>query len=557
MKSPACNSDNDATFLCTIKRAMRPGDLLGLAFASLRQRKLRTSLTLLGVVIGTVLMLLTLSGGLGVSDAVANYYRGSERMRTIRVDVGQTPDPSGIPAVELELAGNMSDARRERLRKALESRHPLMKWKLSEPMTPDRFDEWDRIGHVESLRPQITLQVDLWRGDDSRTVTMAGGPAGYARLEETIVEGAGFSADDAPEALIHEYIAYQWGFHDEASLDQLIGQTVRVEYFSPTDPLLNSIRWASRGEDALSPEEVRQTAQTLRRLAAAAESFGVPREQAELIQRALLGTEPESKGNDVPEGEAGEESSHRESARMDAGPQQSREFRVVGVFRTPEQDHYPWESGLSFLSWADVIVPMKTARDFIRPIADEAWIQDTLVLVDSEDHIEPVQSAMRKQGYQTGSMLEFVREVQQKIVYITTILAGLAFAAVAVAGLGIANTMAMTVLERTREIGVMKAVGARDGQILALFLSEGAMMGFAGSAIGLVAGWGVTFLIRHEVRRYVEGDFGHSFDHPLFVFPLWLPAGLLALVTALTTVASLLPARRAARIDPIQALRTE
>ena len=239
-------------------------DLLSLGLASLQQRKLRTGLTVLGVAIGTLLMLLTLAGGLGVAEAVRAHNRGSEWLRTIRVDIGSESDPSDIPPEDLAVEGEMSDERRERLRKALETKHPMMSWKQSEPLTAARFDEWEQLPHVESIRPEISLSVSLLMENDARQAQLGAGPAGNTKLEETIVAGGCFSSDVAAEMLVHEYLAYQWGFHDDDSLDDLIGRTVRVEYFAREDPIVNSIQWASRGRGDLSPREAEQVARTLR-----------------------------------------------------------------------------------------------------------------------------------------------------------------------------------------------------------------------------------------------------------------------------------------------------
>ena len=238
-------------------------------------------------------------------------------------------------------------------------------------------------------------------------------------------------------------------------------------------------------------------------------------------------------------------------------PAASVEFTIVGLFREVDGEHYGWESGLSHLAWKEAIIPMKSAREFIRPLKDEFWIQDAHVIVDSEEHVETVQAELDQQGYMTRSTVDFLRRIQRDILFITSIVTGLAFAAVAVAALGIANTMAMTVLERTREIGVMKAIGARNRQVLALFLAEGAILGALGSGLGVLVGWIVSLILHDWVRNIVEGQVHMDLSERVFSLPLWLVFGLPLLVTSLTVLASLLPARRAAAIDPISALRSE
>jgi putative ABC transport system permease protein len=112
-----------------------------------------------------------------------------------------------------------------------------------------------------------------------------------------------------------------------------------------------------------------------------------------------------------------------------------------------------------------------------------------------------------------------------------------------VGGIGIMNTMFMGVLERVREIGILKAIGASERTILLIFLVESAVIGLAGGAIGLLCGWGVLILLGQFGIPYVI-----TLELVLFVFSFSLGVGI---------AAGYLPARQAARMDPIEALRYE
>jgi len=131
----------------------------------------------------------------------------------------------------------------------------------------------------------------------------------------------------------------------------------------------------------------------------------------------------------------------------------------------------------------------------------------------------------------------------------------LAVVALMVAALGITNTMLMSVLERTHEIGVMKAVGARQGELMLMFLVEGLVIGVGGRAGGLAAAWLLSFpgdaLARHLMSAGCRCGWTSRCSSSR---PGWRWARR-CWCAPLTTLAAVMPARRAARIDPIEALR--
>jgi putative ABC transport system permease protein len=113
------------------------------------------------------------------------------------------------------------------------------------------------------------------------------------------------------------------------------------------------------------------------------------------------------------------------------------------------------------------------------------------------------------------------------------------------------------VLERTHEIGVMKAVGARDVHIQLVFLVEGALIGLVGGLLGLLAGWLSSFPLNAVARSIVEKQTRQPLEESLFAFPPLLMGGILAFAAIVTTLAAVYPARRAAKVNPVTALRHE
>jgi putative ABC transport system permease protein len=125
--------------------------------------------------------------------------------------------------------------------------------------------------------------------------------------------------------------------------------------------------------------------------------------------------------------------------------------------------------------------------------------------------------------------------------------------ALVVSSLGIVNTMVMSILERTREIGIMKAVGGSDADVRNIFLVEASSIGILGGLVGVAIGWTVGRIINFAANWYIKSQGGDPGN--LFSLPLWLVAGSIGFAIVVSLIAGSYPARRAARLDPIQALR--
>jgi putative ABC transport system permease protein len=177
--------------------------------------------------------------------------------------------------------------------------------------------------------------------------------------------------------------------------------------------------------------------------------------------------------------------------------------------------------------------------------------------VDHEDHVKAVHEEIKAMGLEAFSLAEVVEQVRVNVLLISFAMTFMALVALAVAGLGITNTLLMSVLERTQEIGVMKAVGARDRHIQGFFLAEGALIGLAGGVVGLFLGWLASFPGDGVARSLAEQQTHTHLEQALFVFPPWLVLGVPLFVAAVTMLAAVYPARRAARVNPITALRHE
>jgi len=135
------------------------------------------------------------------------------------------------------------------------------------------------------------------------------------------------------------------------------------------------------------------------------------------------------------------------------------------------------------------------------------------------------------------------------------ILGGIGGIALAVAAVGVVNTMIMSILERTREIGVMRAVGARRSTVSRLFTFEASLLGFIGGLVGLLISYGLTLIGNPLINHQLKGNNIGSSN--ILAMPPWLIIGVIVGTTVIGLLAGLYPARRAAKLDPVEALRFE
>ena len=158
-------------------------------------------------------------------------------------------------------------------------------------------------------------------------------------------------------------------------------------------------------------------------------------------------------------------------------------------------------------------------------------------------------------GFQTQTFGDQFRNFEDLLGKLRVALLGLALIALLLACLGIANTMYTAVLERTKEIGVLKALGARSRDVLLLFIAEAAGIGLAGGLVGAIVAVGLARLGNSAVDNLTQSVTSTTFD----VFRTDIPVLLVAVIIAvlLSTISGLLPALRAGRQDPSRALRYE
>ncbi len=179
-----------------------------------------------------------------------------------------------------------------------------------------------------------------------------------------------------------------------------------------------------------------------------------------------------------------------------------------------------------------------------------------VVRTDRPSDAPEVEKAIRALGYRTRTLATEMKTLKTFFVLLDVLLGAVGTVALVVAGLGIVNTLLMAVLERYREIGAYKALGASDGDVRTVFLAEAGFVGLIGGALGIGLGRVVAWGIGLGINAYARGR-GLDRALDLFHFPGWLVAGAVAFAVTASVLSGVYPASRAARVDPIRALRGE
>ncbi|HUU45456.1 MAG TPA: ABC transporter permease [Acidobacteriota bacterium] len=168
---------------------------------------------------------------------------------------------------------------------------------------------------------------------------------------------------------------------------------------------------------------------------------------------------------------------------------------------------------------------------------------------------QPIRDSVEALGFRVFSYAEEFDEIREFFFYFNMVLGVIGLIALITASLGIVNTMVMSIVERTREIGVLKSLGADDRDIRRLFLVESGLIGAVGASAGIVFGWLITRLASVIARSVMESRGVPEME--LFALPLWLIGTALVFGIVVSLIAGSYPAARAARVDPVRALRAE
>lgn len=236
-------------------------------------------------------------------------------------------------------------------------------------------------------------------------------------------------------------------------------------------------------------------------------------------------------------------------------------LRIVGIVETEPA------AGFGGIGSGRLLIPLQLAetlraaqandlRDIVRGSSNgKPGYSSLTVRATSPTKVQPIEDAIKAMGFATFSLLDATRNLRIFFAIFDLLLAIFGSLALAVATLGIINTLVMAILERRREIGILKALGAADSDVKQLFFVEAGVMGLFGGIVGVGLGWMIGQAVTIGTNLYLKRQ-----DLPpahVFSVPWWLVVGAIVFAVGVSLAAGLYPASRAARLDPVEALRYE
>ena len=455
---------------------MRFIDLLRMSVSNLWRRKLRTFLTVLGVIIGTASIVVMISLGLGLSKSTMEQIEQSGGLTTITVQEGN--GMSGAVAAtdsgQDENAGKITDST------------------AAEIMV---------IPHVQIASPVLTFNPILKVG------------AYEANLYVRALTGDALTAMDIPLTegsrlpLDNENLEFLYG--NQIPSDFYNAKTGTYEYWEtgelPDIDLLNDTIFFIMDSDAYWNAKYGGT-----------DENGNPYAQPKKYMYGSAG---------IVAGSVEEYNEHSWNT-----------YCNIEALKTQLKKIYK-----------NSAIPGQPKRSNGKPYK-EWYYSEMFVKVDKMENVAAVQQTISDMGYYAYSNAEWVEQMESQYAMVQAVLGGIGAVSLFVAAIGIANTMMMSIYERTKEIGIMKVLGCSLGRIRDLFLMEAGFIGLAGGFIGLLLSYGISAII-----NTLAGE-GYS---TLSYIPLWLSGLALVFAVLIGMLAGLMPALRAMRLSALSALRNE
>ena len=234
-----------------------------------------------------------------------------------------------------------------------------------------------------------------------------------------------------------------------------------------------------------------------------------------------------------------------------------RQLKIVGV--VPKEPYGGMRGGVrgkiyipTALAESLNMIQPTDLRAMMRPSQGKSYFT-LIVTLKSSSQVKEIQDQIKNLGFSTFSIQDASKGLSRFFLFLDLFLGIFGSLALAVASLGIVNTLVMAILERRREIGIMKALGASDIDVKKLFFVEAGAMGVLGGILGVALGWLIGKVINIGTNIYMQRQ-----DIPpetFWIVPWWLVGAALGFSVVVSLLAGMYPAARAAKLDPVQALR--
>ncbi|MFN2530427.1 MAG: ABC transporter permease [Pyrinomonadaceae bacterium] len=480
-------------------------DILHLALRNLRQSKLRAVLTTMGVIVGVSVIVTMISFGLGLQRNMLDRFKALDLFNEIQVFGRGLSNLAGLDRNSPRDEGERRNGRQR------------------SDKTPTRIlddagiAEIAAIAGVAYVEPNVNFSAYVRANDRVQTQYVGGAniPNSSSRFQQ-FVAGKMIASQTADEAVVTERFLRDFGYDKPADA---IGKT--LELLAPPGEKQNQKK---------SEEEQPNF-------------FGIPLEDDGLDESNMAGVV-------------------------------SHSFRIAGVLNT-EIKEGAGQGGLrGLMPGAAIYLPLRIAHDWTvqhrGPLGQVALAlarqggslgqgqtegyDSAVVRVTEPVVLTEVRKRITELGFGSFSIVDQLDQIRTVFLIIDSVLGLLGGISLLVASFGIANTMIMSILERTREIGIMKAIGAEDREIKLIFFVEAAVIGVVGGVIGTLLAWGIDAVANRLAYRFILKPQGASFID-FFSLPPYLSVGAIGFALAVSIIAALYPAARAARIDPVRALR--
>ena len=463
---------------------MRFPDLLIMSVNNLRRRKLRTALTVLGVIIGTASIVVMVSLGIGLNELTMEQIASWGSLTTIDVRSGDSYGQSYAVSIGGGSSGMSSGGK-------------------SEPnyITDEVIEKFSRLEHVTGTSPVLSINVLMRQG-------------AYEAQYETI-QGVG-------PAYFEQIKLGEGEYPQKGDTGLFFGNTVIQDFYN-----------AKTGKGYWDTGELPDVDLMGRPFFVTFDMDGYY--QSQYPSEDGAGTKPPKKymmnGIGVQEGGLDDWNNYSYRIYMDVDGMKSQLRKA-------------FKKGKA--------IPGQPTNKKGKPYNYFIY-NSAQVYVDDVDNVTKVQKELADMGFQVQSQIDWLESSKQQSDMVQAVLGGIGAVSLFVAAIGIANTMMMSIYERTKEIGVMNVLGCDMGNIRNMFLIESGFIGFMGGVLGIGLSYGVSLLI----NKFVGAQALTGMAGDLSRVPPWLSLAAVAFAIFVGMAAGFMPAMRAMKLSPLAAIRNE